>query len=101
MEQVAVGGVQLDQLEASRQRAFGGASVGSHDAVDLTHRQRFGRLVAGGEGNRAGADDGPGALRGGQRLAALPGTAHARLAPGMGKLDAGTRAGLAYEAGDA
>ena len=61
VQQVAVRGVQLDQVEARPDRAFGRRSEGVHDAAQLVSGQRPGLGVAV-EGHRRRCHGGPAAL---------------------------------------
>jgi hypothetical protein len=100
-EQVAVGGVQLEHLEAGLARTHRrGAEIGQHvDDARLVERLRHGR--AGVEGHRARRHRAPAAGVGRDRLAAVPRPRRRGLAPGMRQLDAGRGAVAAHEARDA
>ncbi len=105
MGQVAVGAVDLDRLEAGRQRALGGGREGPDDAVDLVHRQfeRLGVRVERHGGRPARLPAGP-ARRDGRTgrdgAAAEPRPVGRCLAPGMTELDRGHRAELLDQGGD-
>ena len=90
-----MGGVDLDHLEA-RARARRAAAAKERTTLrDAGLGERLGRGVPIGEGQGARRHRRPAAVGREERRAALvPGDADARLAPGVGELDAGRRAVL-------
>jgi hypothetical protein len=100
VNQVAVGGVNLDDVEARVGSPGRRGPKRFDDAADVVVRQRLGRLVSLVEGNGAGGDDRAPADRRRQRLAALPRSRHRGLAPRVRQLDPGGGAVCPYEAGD-
>ncbi len=87
VDQIAVRGMQFEDLKAclagaARRLAEGGDDLGDRRIV---HGPQRGRAVA--EGQRRRSDRLPGAVRGGQRLRALPGPRDRTLAPGVGDLN--------------
>ncbi len=102
MDQVAVGAVDLDGLEAGVERAAGGVGELPYDVGDLIDGQFFGRGVLGGEGQGAGADRRPAVLLvGGEGAPALdPGPLGGGLAPGVAELDHRDGALRLQEGGD-
>jgi hypothetical protein len=99
VQQVAVGGVDLDHLEPRRQGAPGGGLEGRDHLVDTRLVQRHRDRPSLAERDRAGSDDGPAPVR--QGTATFPGGLGAGLAPGVGELDAGDRSLGMDEARDA
>ncbi len=89
VQQVAVGGMHLDQFGAGGAGATGRGGEGGDHARDAGFVQLLRRLVAGREGKRAGRDDGvPAAVRRPDRPAAQPGRRRGGLAPGVRQLEA-------------
>ena len=100
MEQIAVGGMDLGDVEPRRQRAAGGGAERRDDGVQLGSRQRP-RLRITVRERRAGRPERLPAARGRHRAAAVPGRPSAALAAGVGELDARRRALRLDEADDA
>ena len=101
VHQVAVGGVQLDQLEPGQAAHPHGGGELLDDALDFGCAECGRGGVAVGEGDGAGADRLPAALGDRDWLAAVPGAADAGLAPGMAELDGGDGAAMGDDAGEA
>ena len=101
VQQVAVGRVDLDHAEAGRQGAAARGLEGGDDAVDPGLVERHRDRVAFGERDRAGPDDRPAPFLGRlQAGATLPRHVAARLAAGVGELDAGDGPLAVHEPGD-
>jgi len=92
MEQVAVSGVDFNQVEARDSSTACGLPERFHNGVDagLVERRRDG--VCGGKGDGGWGDGLPSALSGRDQMLAGERCRHAGLAAGVGKLDARTSA---------
>ena len=64
MQQITVGGVDLDQVETRCQGALGRPLEFFNDGVDLALDHDLGNRITIGERNGTGSDDGPGAFLG-------------------------------------
>jgi len=101
VEEVTVGGVNFDEVEACGAGAVGG---GNEVGDDLVHA---GAVECGGDGvgiveaNGGGSDGLPAAFGGGDGAIGLPWNGHAGFAAGVGELGAGVGAVLVQEGGDA
>ncbi len=93
MEEVAVGGMEFDEVEADPDRPLGRRREGGDHLGDVLLRH-LRRLGVAGVGDRAGPERLPAALGRGNGAAriALEGTVRARLPTGMGELHADDRA---------
>jgi hypothetical protein len=100
VQQIAVGGVELDDVKADGQRTLGGPFEGADHVSGLLDAERMWDGVAIRVGDRTRADNGPAAKGGIDRAAAFPGPGGAGLASGMGELDAGNSAVMRQEAHD-
>ena len=90
MEEVAVGRVQLDDLELRPDRSPAGGGKCRRHPANSRLVQGEGHRVSLGEGDRAGADRSPAPRPGGlQGAPAFPGRPGAGLATGVGQLDSG------------
>ena len=94
VQQVAVGGVDLDQVEARLDGAHGGGGEGRDDLVDPRFVQGGGlrELVVGDRGGGHGLPAAVGACEGGAGVRRAPLGLGGGLAPGVGELDPGRRA---------
>ncbi len=101
VEQVAVGGVNLDEVEAGAEGALGGLDEGGDEHLDSRGVEGLGDGVSGREGDGGGSDGGPCTLFGGEEAFAVEGRGHAAFAAGVGELDAGAGALGVEEGGDA
>ena len=94
-------GVDLDHLEACRQRTSRGCFPGIDAMLDIRFEHGCRNRVSCVEGQGAGPDNRPAAFRGRfQAAPARPGRIATGLAPGVGELDAGNRALCLNEPGD-
>ena len=102
VQQVTVGRVHLDELETGGQRPSDGLLERRHDVVQSRLVEGDRRRIPFAERNGTRPDDGPApALRCLQSGAAEPGNIAARLAAGVGQLNAGDCSLGMNEAGDA
>src|SRR4051794_22679586 len=100
MQEVAVGRVKLDQVEASIHRTPRSPAECLDDLADARLVQGLGDGMLFAKGHRARAEHGPASLRRAQRIASLPGDVATGLAPGVGQLDADGRPLSLDEASD-
>ena len=102
VNQVAVGGVDLDEVKAGGEGAMRGLGEGVDDGVDSGLIEGLRYCVAGGEGDGAGRDGLPAAFLGRwSSRSPANGRRHAGFAAGVGELDSGTHALRVDEASDA
>ena len=100
VDQVAVGAVDLDEVEAGAHRALGGVGEGADEALDAALVERRRHVPVGREGDGRRRHRLPGdPPAGAQRAAALPRAVGGGLAAGMGELDAEAGAVRRHAAG--
>src|ERR1019366_9516669 len=100
MKQVAVGGVNLDDVESSLDGALCGVAEGANDGGDSCCVEGLRDCVIRSERHGTGTDGLPCAFLWEQQALAAKGRRHAGFATGMGELYAGTRALRMNEGGD-
>ena len=88
MQQIPVGGVKLDHVEADANCAFGCLAEGVADAVETMGVERHGGMIVVGERNGRGSRSNPGVFAILERAATFPGPLRRCLAAGVGELDA-------------
>ena len=91
MQQVAVGAVNFDHVEADARCALRRLDEGGLDAVQPPPVEGLGQVPPRGHGQRRGRHGLPGAVGLRQGFAAAPDQVRGGLAPGMGQLDADAR----------
>jgi len=92
VNQVAVGGVDFNEIEACGEGSAGGEAEGVHGGVDAGLVERLGDCVAGRKGDGGGGDGLPGAFFRQEEAFGDEGRSHAAFAAGVGKLNAGAGA---------
>ena len=101
VEQVAVGGVDLDEVETSVVGAMGRSREGVNNGVDAGLIESLGRGVVGCEPDGTGAEGLPSAFAGVEQAFASEGRGHGGFAACVGELDSGADALGVDELGDA
>jgi len=101
VEQVTVGGMNLDNIEAGFKGAAGGLAKSLDHGGDGCKVESLGHGIAGRESDSAGRDRLPAALRWQEQMFAGKGNRHAALAPGMCELNGGAGALRVNELNDA
>ena len=101
VEQIAVGGVDLDEVEAGGGGAMGGGDEVGDDLVEAGAVEGGGKAVGFVEGDGGGCEGLPAAFGGRDEAGLFPGGGHAGLAAGVGELGAGEGAVVVEKVGDA
>jgi len=101
VEEIAVGGVDFDEVEAGGEGAVGGGGEVGDDLVHAGAVEGGGRGVGVVEGDGGGSDGLPAAFGGRNDAGFLPWDGHAGFASGVGELGAGVGAMVVEEGGDA
>jgi len=100
MEQVAMGGMNLNEVKPCCERPLRTLCKGTKNGGDSSLIEGLGYGVVGGKGESAGCDRLPTTLLWKQQALAAKGYGHAALAAGVGQLDSGTDALGMDEAND-
>jgi len=102
VEQIAVGGVDFNEVETGSEGAFRGTAEGLDDGIDAGLIERLWDGVVGCEGDGTGSNRLPAAFRGREQMfGSRERGGHGGLASGMGKLNAGANALAMDELDDA
>jgi hypothetical protein len=101
VEEIAVGGVDLDEVEPGLEGAVGGEGEVGDDLVEAGAVEGGGKAVGLVEGDGGGRNGLPATFGGGNEAGPLPGDGHAGFPAGVGELGSGEGAVVMEEVGDA